>query len=259
MGTWGRIVNEANQITKATALFGFIAEAAQQNRFAVTLNRRFKAAGDDAMMIPMNIRPDDFYFTLSNMKRSHVRGALIGFDYQSQALEIVDSAAGLCERTGLCDTVMIKEEIMHGELLFPTALKTMIERSRVHTIALLGATPLAGACAAVLDGYNIAIFDPWIESVVALQDRLGLEVDINRLAPGMTIDMRAYDMLIDFSEMDDFSMITALPKYNVDFCQPREASALRDRCTALDAAYSGYESLLDTLSETAYIYLTKEL
>lgn len=252
-------MNEANQITNATALFGFIAEAAQQDRFAVTLNRRFKAAADDAMMIPMNIRPDDFYFTLSNMKRSHVRGAVIGFEYQAQVPEIVDSAAALCERTGLCDTVMIRDEIMHGELLFPHALKTMAVRSGVKKIALLGATPLAGACAAVMDVCDVAMFDPWIESVMTLQEKLGLEVDINRLAPDMTVDLSRYDMLIDFSQTDDMSMISALPKRNVDLRQPRETSPLRERCTALDAAYGGYESLLDILTETAYTYLTKEL
>ena len=64
-------MNEANQITQTTRLYGFIAEAAQQNRFAVTLNKRFKSAGDDAMMIPMNIRPDDLHYTVANMKRNN--------------------------------------------------------------------------------------------------------------------------------------------------------------------------------------------
>ena len=131
-------MNEANQITQATKLYGFIAEEAQQNRFAVTLNKRFKAAGDDAMMIPMNIRPDDFHFTLSNMKQSHVNGAVIGAEYQEAALEIVDSASPLCEKAGLCDTVTLSEGRMHGELLLPSALKTAAEESRARKIALIG-------------------------------------------------------------------------------------------------------------------------
>ena len=39
------------------------------NRLFVLLNKLIKP---DAMMIPMNIRSDDFYFTVANMKKSHV-------------------------------------------------------------------------------------------------------------------------------------------------------------------------------------------
>lgn len=251
-------MNEANTITNATMLFGFIAEEAQQNRFSVTLNKRFKSAGDDAMMIPMNIRPDDFYFTLSNMKQSHVRGAVIGFEYQEQALEIVDSASELCERCGLCDTVTVEEGLMHGDLLLPVALKDMAEKSGVSKIAILGATPLAGAMAVLLKEKEVSLFDPWIEELMALQERMGIELDINRLAEGMEVDLSSYDMLIDLSEISDLSMVCALPQLNVDLKPPRQPSALRQRCIELGSAYSGYESLLDIMTETVYTYLTKE-
>ncbi|MHC3994253.1 hypothetical protein ACXWTF_05445 [Thiomicrolovo sp. ZZH C-3] len=251
-------MNEANQITQVTKLYGFIAEEAQQNRFAVTLNKRFKAGGDDAMMIPMNIRPDDFYFTLSNMKQSHVNGAVIASEYQEQVLEIVDAASELCERTGICDTVVVGNGQMHGELLLPVALKMMAEKSGVKRVALIGATPLAGALALILENMSVAMFDPWIEELMALQERLGTELDINRLAEGMDVDLSGYDMVIDLSEMTELSMVSALAPLNVDLKQPRQPSALRQRCIELDAAYSGYESLLDIMTETVYNYLTKE-
>ncbi len=251
-------MNEANQISNTTKLFGFIAEEAQQNRFAVTLNKRFKASGDDAMMIPMNIRPDDFYFTLSNMKQSHVNGAVIGFEYQEQALEIVDSASALCERTGVCDTVTVADGLMHGELLIPEALKAVIDKSGASKIAVLGATPFAGAVALLLQSCEVSMFDPWIEALMALQEKLGIALDINRLAEGMDIDLSSYDLLIDLSEMDNLSTVRALPALNIDLKQPRQPSALRQRCIELDAAYSGYESLLAIMTETVYNYLTKE-
>ncbi|WP_345971236.1 hypothetical protein WCX72_05065 [Sulfurimonas sp. HSL1-6] len=251
-------MNEANQITQVTKLYGFIAEEAQQNRFAVTLNKRFKAAGDDAMMIPMNIRPDDFYFTLSNMKQSHVNGAVIGPEYQEQALEITDAASELCERTGLCDTVVVANGQMHGELLMPLALKQMAEKSGVKRLALIGATPLAGAVALSFAAGTVAMFDPWIEDLMALQQRLGTELDINRLAEGMDIDLSGYDMVINLSELTELSMISALPPLNLDLKQPRQPSALQLRCIELDRAYSGYESLLDIMTGTVYNYLTKE-
>ncbi|UFS63547.1 hypothetical protein LOH54_05300 [Sulfurimonas sp. HSL-3221] len=251
-------MNEANQITQVTKLYGFIAEEAQQNRFAVTLNKQFKSAGDDAMMIPMNIRPDDFYFTLSNMKQSHVNGAVIGTEYQDQALEIVDEASELCERTGLCDTVVVGNGQMRGELLLPLALKQMAQKSGVKRLALIGATPLAGAVALSFAPGTVAMFDPWIEDLMALQQRLGTELDINRLAEGMAVDLSGFDMVIDLSQTDDLSMVSVLPPLNVDLKLPRHPSALRQRCIELDGAYSGYESLLDIMTETVYNYLTKE-
>lgn len=251
-------MNEANQITNQTTLYGFIAEEAQQNRFAVTLNKRFKNAGDDAMMIPMNIRPDDFYFTVSNMKQSHVNGAVIGFEFQEQALEIVDSASPECERNGICDSVTVVEGKMHGDLLLPKALAALAERSGAEKIALIGATPFAGAVAHALQGKMVALFDPWIETAMALQQSVGIDIDINRLAEGMEVDLSGYDIVMDFSHADSLSMISKLPRLSLDIKQPREASALRQRCSELDAAYSGYDALLDIMTETIYTYVIKE-
>lgn len=252
-------MNEANQITNATRLYGFIAEEAQQNRFAVTLNKRFKAAGDDAMMIPMNIRPDDFYFTLSNMKQSHLNGAVIGKEYRAEAMEVVDSVSELSERCGICDTVSVKDGVMHGELLWAGALKAVADKSGAERIAILGATPLAGGLALLLREKEVAMFDPWIEELMALQSRLGAALDINRLAEGMATDLSGYDLLFDLSELPQLGMITALPKLNVDLAPPRSASALRRRCTELDAAYSGYDALLETLTESVYHFVTKDI
>lgn len=252
-------MNEANQITNQTKLYGFIAEEAQQNRFAVTLNKRFKAEGCDAMMIPMNIRPDDFYFTISNMKQSHVNGAVIGFEFQEQTLEIVDSASPECERIGICDTVTVNAGKMHGELLLPGALATLAERSGAERVAIIGATPFAGAVTHALQGKTVAMFDPWIESLMALQERLGITIDINRLAEGMEIDLSGYDMVMDFSDAASLSMISKLPRLNLDLKQPRQASALRQRCSEFGAAYTGYDSLLDTLTETIFTHVTKEM
>jgi hypothetical protein len=250
-------MNEANQITQTTRLFGFIAEAAQQNRFSVTLNRRFKNAGDDAMMIPMNIRPDDFHYTVANMKQSHLKGAVFGFEYQVQAMELLDGASALCERAGLCDTVTVENGMLFGELLFPEALKKTAERAGANKVALIGHTPLAGAFGIVFEGMEVAFYDEWIEGLMALQERIGRPIDINRLAPGMQVDLSAYDMLIDLSGGDaDLSMVTALPALNVEMSTAQEHSALQRRCSELGSAYSGYDTLLDDLTASAYTFVT---
>ena len=58
-------MNESNQISKQTTLFGYIGEHAGVSRFSTLINKKFKENGDDVMMIPMNIRGDDLYFTVS--------------------------------------------------------------------------------------------------------------------------------------------------------------------------------------------------
>lgn len=251
-------MNEANQITAATHLYGFIAEAAQQNRFASALNRRFKSGGDDAMMIPMNIRPDDLHFTVSNMKRSHVMGAVIGFEYQAEVMELLDAASPLCERATLCDTVMVREGRLEGALLIPEALKAVVDGSAARRIALVGSTPLATAVSLLLEGYELSVFEDYIEGAMQMQERIGRPLDIHRLGEGMDVDLGGYDLLLDLSDREPLSMVTALPKMNIDLRSPREPSPLRQRCRELEAAYSGYEELLGAMTERLYTYLTKE-
>jgi len=91
-------MNNENQISKQTRLFGFIGEHAGVSRFSAITNKMFKKNSDDMMMIPMNIREDDFFFTLSNMKKSQVDGAVISNEYVKQTVEILDSASELVKK-----------------------------------------------------------------------------------------------------------------------------------------------------------------
>ena len=111
-------MNANDSIQKQTKLFGLIAEHASPNRLFVMLNKEIKANGADAMMIPMNIREDDFYFTLSNMKKSHVNGAYIAEEYQSNAVELLDEADEFVQVYNKCDFV-----IRDGERLIGTYLE----------------------------------------------------------------------------------------------------------------------------------------
>ena len=111
-------MNADDSIKTETKLFGLIAEHASPNRLFVMLNKAIKADGIDAMMIPMNIREDDFYFTLSNMKKSHVNGAYIAEEYQESAVEILDEADEFVQAYSKCDFV-----IRDGERLIGTYIE----------------------------------------------------------------------------------------------------------------------------------------
>lgn len=110
-------MNANDEIKKQTKLFGLIAEHASPNRLFVMLNKIIKDQKSDAMMIPMNIREDDFYFTLSNMKKSHVNGAYIAQEYQESAVELLDEADEFVQVYNKCDFVVREGERLIGTYL----------------------------------------------------------------------------------------------------------------------------------------------
>ncbi len=125
-------MNADDAIKKQTKLYGLIAESASTNRLFVMLNKEIKANGADAMMIPMNIRADDFYFTVSNMKKSHVNGAYIASEYQEEVVEILDEADEFVQVYGKCDFV-----VREGEKLFGTYISkngVLVDEALAHEI-----------------------------------------------------------------------------------------------------------------------------
>ncbi|OHD82927.1 MAG: hypothetical protein A3D90_05565 [Sulfuricurvum sp. RIFCSPHIGHO2_02_FULL_43_9] len=122
------MMNNDNTITVATKLYGYIAENAHSSRFSVTLNKIYKESGCDAMMIPMNIRPDDVAFTISQMRSSKLNGAVIASEYQEEALGLVDEASATAQENGYCDCIMIREGRLIGDLIMTRALERYADR-----------------------------------------------------------------------------------------------------------------------------------
>ncbi len=246
-------MNEANKIGRQTKLYGFIAEEAQQNRLSVSLNRLFKAAGDDAMMIPMNIREDDFYFTLSNMRDAQLSGAFIGAEYQKDALQIVDTRSVLSEQCGACDVVLVKDKKLSGDFIAVQSLFELFDEKGVHNVAVIGAGALAKAIAVKNENYRIAFYHEYIESLMTMSESLSREIDINRLTKD--IDLSQYDVVIDASSAESLSMIAKLPPLSVDLKSDREYSPLRQIAGELGSDYIGYALMLEYLTENAYNYI----
>jgi shikimate dehydrogenase len=122
------MMNNDNTITAATKLYGYIAENAHSSRFSVTLNKLYKENGIDAMIIPMNIRIDDVAFTISQMRSSKLSGAIIGSEYQEEALSLVDEASDSAQEGGYCDCIMIREGKLIGDLIMTRALERYADR-----------------------------------------------------------------------------------------------------------------------------------
>jgi len=117
------MMNNDNAINVETKLYGFIAENAHSNRFSVMVNKLFKSSSINAMTIPMNIRPDDVAFTISQMRSSKLNGAVIGTEYQEEAFGLLDHASVLAQESGYCDFIRIVNGELIGELIMPMALE----------------------------------------------------------------------------------------------------------------------------------------
>ncbi len=254
-------MNEANQITNNTRLYGFIAEEAQQNRFSVVLNKRFKTDaidGHEAMMIPMNIRPDDFYFTVANMKNSKLNGAVLGSEYQKDVLELLDGSSREVELCGACDTLIVSEGKLHGSLLCGKAVERYLKEQGAAKVALIGTGAVAKAYA-LASSAELSYFDANIEALMQMSQALGLgDIDINRCAEGMAVELSGFDAVVVSEDVSDLSMLTGLPKVSVDLKSAKNVSALRQRCAELGSDYSGYEALLDDYCATAYNFFKSE-
>ncbi len=116
-------MNNDNAITTETLLYGYIAENAHSSRMSVSVNKLFKANGVNAMMIPMNIRPDDVGFTISQMRGSKLNGAMIASEYQEEALGLIDEASDEVKTQGVCDFIRIIERKLFGEIITQKALE----------------------------------------------------------------------------------------------------------------------------------------
>lgn len=123
------MMNNDNSITNETILYGFISEEAHSNRFCAIINKLFKANGVNAMAIPMNIRPDDLMYTISQMRHSKLSGAVIGSDYQESVYELLDEKSDDVNESGLCDFIQIVNSRLVGDFVINKALNQYAENS----------------------------------------------------------------------------------------------------------------------------------
>jgi len=247
------MMNSANAISKQTKLFGFVGEHAGVSRFSAVTNKMFKANGDDAMMIPMNIREDDLYFTLSNMKKSEVNGAVISNEYVTQILELLDESSSLVKKSGMCDIVFREGESLRGDIFSIRVLLEHLKDLRVSKIAMLGMSSHAKAFSYLSCGFELSFFDENLEELMKFTKELEVrDADINRIVSGMSIDLSSYDAVLDFSTFDSLSMIEKLPNYSLDMKNTKESSALKKRAQELDARYTSYDDMVEKLASQVY-------
>ncbi len=253
------MMNEANEISHHTKLYGFIGEEAGQSSFAATVNRVFKANNKDAMMIPMNIRDDDLYFTVSNMKKSHLNGAVISNEYVGKVVEILDDSTSLVKECGMCDILVRKDERLIGDIFSIRVVSEFLKEQSASKIALIGVNPYAKAFNLLSFGFEVSYFNDNLEDLVSFAGECDIkDPDINRIAPGMSVDLSSYDAVLEFSELNNFGMIEKCAGLNIDMRHKKQFSPLRARVNELGGSYIGYDDILSEYAKAAYdFFLTK--
>nr|WP_321268091.1 hypothetical protein [uncultured Sulfurimonas sp.] len=252
------MMNNANEISRQTKLFGYIGEEAGVSRFSAVINKMFKANSDDVMMIPMNIREDDLYFTVSNMKKSHVNGAVISNEYVKDVVEILDDASTLVKRVGMCDIIFKEGEKLRGDIFTTRVLTEHLKDIGASKIAVIGIKPHAKAFSFLACGFNVSYFNDNLEELMLFtQEVEHKDADINRIASGMSVDLSLFDVVLDFSEFNSLDMIEKLPLHCFDMKNKKEFSALKQRANELDAKYVSYDDMIDALTTQAYKIIVK--
>ena len=252
------MMNNDNQISKKTKLFGYIGVEAGVSRFSAITNKMFKEHGDDAMIIPMNIREDDLYFTVSNMKKSHVDGAVISSEYVSDVVEILDNASSMVKRSGMCDIIFKEGETLRGDIFSIRVLTEHLKDIYASKVAIIGVNHYAKAFSFLACGFNVSYFNDNLEELMAFTQEVELHnADINRIAKDISVDFSSFDVLLDFSSMNSLSMVEKLATHNIDMKNKKQFSALKQRALELGAEYTSYDDLLEKLTQKAYKEITK--
>ncbi len=252
------MMNDDNQISRQTKLFGFIGAEAGVSRFSAIMNKKFKNNDDDTMIIPMNIREDDLYFTVSNMKKSQLNGAVISSEFVSNVVDILDNSSEMVKLSGMCDILYREGETLRGDIFSVRVLSEHLKDMRVNKIAIIGTNHFAKAFSLLACGFNVSYFNDSLEELMAFTKEMKLgDADINRMANDMNIDFSSFDVVLDFSDFSSLSMIEQLPKLSMDMKNNKQFSVLKNRALELNAEYVSYDGIIEKLTDSAYREIKK--
>jgi len=252
------MMNEKDELKNSSKAFGYIGEHAGVSRFSAVINKMFKEKSKDAMMFPMNIREDDLYFTVSNMKQSKVDGAVISNEYVTQVVDILEKPSEIVRRSGMCDIIFKEGETLRGDIFSTRVLTEHLKDIFVSKVAIIGTNHHAKAFSFLACGFTVSYFDENLEALMAFTQEVELQdADINRIAEGMSVDLSAFDIVLDFSDMSSLGMIDKLPKLSMDMKNTKEFSALKRRALELNAEYISSDDIIDKLCDRAYNAIIK--
>ena len=255
-------MNDDNLIDTQSLLFGFLAEYAQQNRFSVTLNRYFKEQGDNGMCIPMNIRPDDIFFTVAGLREAKLNGVALGSEYVEGVMEQLNHKSAEVEACGFCDTIIVKDKELYGELASGKAICAVLKEQGVSSLAILGSGKLAKSILTHIQASGVkelVLLNDRVESCMILMQAYskeleGISVDIDRCVENEEINLSSFDGFINASPS-----APKLSKINKDtvLIDLKRESNLADYASVYNAIFIDNEKYAKVLAKINYDIWTK--
>ncbi|MEA2111036.1 MAG: hypothetical protein U9P71_03200 [Campylobacterota bacterium] len=249
------MMNNNDEIKIDSQVYGFLAEYAQQDRFSVSMNSMFKTLGSNSMIIPMNIREDDFYYTVSGLRSAKLQGVVIAPEYRHNVLELCDFKSSDVNECGFCDILVVKEAKLYGDIFIGRAVCTFINEKKVASLALYGSGALAKAILLHVKNSSVkkvTLFNDRVESCMELLNTLegkleGVEIDIERACSDSKADFSTFDMAINVANAEKLFSEIQSAKIMVDFAKSNSPFSECSSCT-----YAGYDDILPYLNTEAY-------
>ncbi len=249
------MMNNSDEIKLDTKAYGFLAENAQQNRFSTVMNTMFKSSAINAMIIPMNIREDDFYFTVSGLRSAKLQGVVIAPEYRHNVLELCDFKSTDVQECGFCDILTVKESKLHGDIFIGKALCILVKEKNMNSLALYGSGALAKSILLHVKTANVkklTLFNDRVESCMELINSLsseleGIEVDIERASSDVVADFSLYDMAINVANQEELFSKIVSAKVMIDLAKRGSPFS---QCKSSE--YLGYDDILPYLNREAY-------
>jgi shikimate dehydrogenase len=168
-------------IDGSTRLFAIIGDPIEQVKSPQTLNPRFAAEGMNAVLIPVNVKPDSFDETVKGlMAVGNLDGIIITVPYKSRILPLLDHVLPMAAKVGAANAMRREADLTwSGDMFDGRGLvrglreaAIQLEGRRIMLIGAGGAGSAVAVAVADAGARTVTIFDVDAGKAKALADRV---------------------------------------------------------------------------------------
>jgi shikimate dehydrogenase len=192
-------------IDGSTRLFAIIGDPIEQVKSPQTLNPRFAAAGLNAVLIPVNVKPNSFDETVRGlMAIGNLDGIIITVPYKSRILPLIDRVLPMAATVGAANAMRREpDSSWSGDMFDGRGLVRGLREAAIalqgRKVQLIGAGGAGSAVAVALadaGAGTITIFDVDTAKAKALADRMAATFPGCAVRAG-PIQLSGHDTLIN--------------------------------------------------------------
>ncbi|MFC6377362.1 shikimate dehydrogenase family protein [Tatumella terrea] len=196
-------------ITGKTRVFYMVADPIEQVRTPEIFNKVLPLCNEDAVMVPLQIKPENLVSTVTELFKSPTTaGMVLSIPHKTAAAGLVDSRSKIATAANAVNAIRRNDEgKLEGDLFDGVGFIKSLDRYHIHykdkRILLLGAGGAGSAIAVSLAASHpshLAIFDPETEKASGLAEsvRNNFPVSCEALT---TNDPTGYDIIINASPL----------------------------------------------------------